>query len=149
MSVRFNVAELAGVVAKTLSSIDMRTASVLVDGKWQNVMTVIRLLCESTVEASANVEQIWGTHGPVHTDEFRIDSRVVAFTEWGALSAEFDEGRIRFAETEVELGRAVDVKVALGYVQTNYSAIWPQPVWPMLEASVNTISTSDASKNPQ
>jgi hypothetical protein len=73
----------------------------------------------------------------------------VAFTEWGALSAEFDEGRIGFAETEVELGRAVDVKVALGYVQTNYSAIWPQPVWPTLEASVNTISTSDASKNPQ
>ena len=32
MSVRFNVAELAGVVAKTLSSIDMGTASVLVDG---------------------------------------------------------------------------------------------------------------------
>ena len=75
MSVRFNVAELAGVVAKTLSSIDMRTASVLVDGKWQHVMTVIRFLCESTVEASANVEQTWGKHGPVHTDEFRIDSR--------------------------------------------------------------------------
>ena len=149
MSVRFNVAELAGVVAKTLSSIDVRSASVLVEGKWQNVMTVIRLLCESTVEASANVETIWGKHGPVHTAEFRIDYKVVAFTEWGALSTEFEEGRIRFTETEVELGRAVDVKTSLGYVQTNHSAIWPQPVWPTLEASVNTISTPDASKNPQ
>lgn len=57
MSVKFNVAELAGVVAKTLSSIGVRTASVLVDGKWQNVMTVIRLLCESTVDASADVDR--------------------------------------------------------------------------------------------
>jgi hypothetical protein len=98
MSVRFNVAELAGVVAKTLSSIDVRIASVLVEGKWQNVMTVIRLLCESTVEASANVEEMWGKHGPVHADEFRVDYEVVAFTEWAALSTEFDEARIRFAQ---------------------------------------------------
>ena len=103
----------AAVVAKTLSSIDVRTASVLVEGKWQNVMTVIRLLCDSTVEASANVKEIWGKHGPVHTDEFRIDYKVVAFTEWGALSTEFDEGRIRFTKTEVELGRAVGVKASL------------------------------------
>jgi len=83
MSVRFSVAELAGVVAKTLSGVDVRTAAVPVDGKWQNVMTVICLLCESTVEASANLKEIWRKHGPVHTDEFRIDSRVMAFTEWG------------------------------------------------------------------
>ena len=42
MSVRFNVAEVVGVVEKTLSSIDIRTASVLIDNKWQNVMS----LCE-------------------------------------------------------------------------------------------------------
>jgi hypothetical protein len=41
MNVRFNVAELVRVVAKTLSSIDVRTASVLIEGKWQNVMTVV------------------------------------------------------------------------------------------------------------
>jgi len=42
MSVRFNVAEVVGVVGKTLSSINIRTASVLFDDKWQNV----RSLCE-------------------------------------------------------------------------------------------------------
>ena len=38
MRARFNAAELAAVVAKTLSSIDVRTTSVLVEGRWQNVM---------------------------------------------------------------------------------------------------------------
>jgi hypothetical protein len=56
-------------------------------------MTVIRLLCDSTVEASANGKEIWGKHGPVHSDEFRIDYKLVAFYEWGALWTEFDEGR--------------------------------------------------------
>jgi hypothetical protein len=38
MRLRFNAAELAAVVAKTLSSIDVRTTSVLAEGRWQNVM---------------------------------------------------------------------------------------------------------------
>jgi len=38
MRARFNAAELAAVVAKTLSSIDVRTTSVLAEGRWQNVM---------------------------------------------------------------------------------------------------------------
>jgi hypothetical protein len=84
MRARFNAAELAAVVAKTLSSIDVRTTSVLVEGRWQNVMTVIRLLCDSTVEASANGEEIWGKHGPVHSDEFRIDNKRVAFYGMGS-----------------------------------------------------------------
>jgi hypothetical protein len=71
MNVRFNVAELVRVVAKTLSSIDVPTASVLIEGKWQNVMTVVRLSWDSAVAVSARVEEIWGKHGAVYTDEFR------------------------------------------------------------------------------
>jgi hypothetical protein len=59
--------------------------SVLIDNKWQNVMSVIRLSSDCTVTASARMEQIWGQHGAVHTDEFRIDYRVVPFSEWTAL----------------------------------------------------------------
>lgn len=149
MSVRFSVAELADVVAMTLSSIDVRTASVLLEGRWQNAMTVVRLSGESTVTTSANVEEVWGKHGPVNTPEFRIDYKVLAFTEWAALLTEFGEGRIRFAETEVTFGRTVDVGGTLGYVQTDHKSLWPESEWPVLEASVNTISVQDGSKNPQ
>jgi hypothetical protein len=149
MNVRLSVGELVSVAAKTLSSIDVRTTSVLIEGKWLNVMTVVRLSCESTVIASANVEEIWGKHGPVHTDEFRIDYKVLAFTEWALLLTEFSEGRIRFGETEVEFGRTVDVGASLGYVQSNHNVLWPESEWPTLETSVNTSSVPDASKNPQ
>jgi len=149
MNVRFNVAELVGVVAKTLSSIDVRTASVLIEGKWQNVMTVVRLSCDSAVTVSARVEEIWGKHGPVHTDEFRIDCKVLAFTEWAELLAEFNKGEVWFAETGVEFGRAVDVGGSLGYVQSNHNALWPESDWPTLETSVQISSVPDAAKNPQ
>jgi|ERR1022692_561838 hypothetical protein len=149
MSVRFNVAEVVGVVEKTLSSIDIRTASVLIDNKWQNVMSVVRLSSDCIVPASARVEDIWGKHGSVHTDEFRIDYKVLAFTEWTALLGEFSAGQVRFAETEVEFGRAVDVGGSLGYVQSKYHSLWPQPEWPMLEGPVYTVTVPDASKNPQ
>jgi hypothetical protein len=96
MNVRLNVAELVGVTAKTLSSIDVRTASVLIEGKWQNVMMVVRLSCDSAVTVSARVEEIWGKHGPVHTDEFRIDYTVLAFTEWAEVMTEFVGGQVRF-----------------------------------------------------
>ncbi|MBZ5686709.1 MAG: hypothetical protein LAP86_16895 [Acidobacteriia bacterium] len=134
---------------KTLSSIDIRTASILIDNKWQNVMSVIRLSSDCIVSASARVEDIWGKHGSVHTDEFRIDYKVLAFAEWAALLGEFSAGQLRFAETEVEFGRAVDVGGSLGYVQSKYHSLWPQPEWPMLEGSVYTITVPDASKNPQ
>jgi hypothetical protein len=133
MNVRFNVAELVGVVAETLSSIDVRTASVLIEGKWQNVMTVVRLSWDSAVTASARVEEIWGKHGAVNTDEFRIDYKVLAFTEWAGVLTEFSGGQLRFAEAEVELGRAVDVGGSLGYVQSNHNGLWPESEWPTLE----------------
>ena len=38
MRLRFNAGELAAVVVQTLSSIDVRTTSVLAEGRWQNVM---------------------------------------------------------------------------------------------------------------
>lgn len=47
MNVRLSVAELVGAAAKTLSSVDVRTASVLIESKWQNVMTVVRLSSDS------------------------------------------------------------------------------------------------------
>jgi hypothetical protein len=53
-----------------------------IEDKWQNVIMVVRLSGESATTASASVEEIWGKHEPVHTDEFRIDSKVLAFTEW-------------------------------------------------------------------
>jgi hypothetical protein len=96
MSARFNVAEVVGVVEKTLSSIDIRTASVRIDNKWQNVMSVVRLSSDCIVTASVRVENVWGKHGSVHTDEFRIDYKVLPFTEWTALSGEFSAGQVRF-----------------------------------------------------
>lgn len=149
MNVRYSVAELVGVVAKTLSSIDVRTASVLIDGKWQNVMTVVRLSRDSAVTVSARVEEIWGKHGPVHTNEFRIDYKVLPFSEWTAVLTEFGRGQLQFAETEVELLRAVDVGGSLGYVQSNHNALWAESEWPTLETSVYTNSAPDASNNPQ
>jgi hypothetical protein len=149
MNVRYSVAELVGVVAKTLSSIDARTASVLIEGKWQNVMTVVRLSYDSPVTVSARVEEIWGKHGPVHTDEFRIDYKVLAFTEWAELLAEFGGGQVRFAEAGVEFGRAVDIGASLGYTQSNHNVLWPESEWPALETTVYTSSVPDASKNPQ
>ncbi len=112
-------------------------------------MTVVRLSWDSAVAVSTRVEEIWGKHGTVHTDEFRIDYKVQAFTEWDALLTEFTGGRVRFAETEVEFGRGIDVGGSLGYVQRNHNGLWPEGEWPMLETSVNTISVPDASKNPQ
>jgi hypothetical protein len=47
MNVRLSVAELVSVAAKTLLSIDVRTASVLIESKRQNVMTVVRLSSDS------------------------------------------------------------------------------------------------------
>lgn len=52
MSGRFNVAEVVNVVGKTLSSTDVRAASVLIDSKWQNVMTVVRLSSDSPMSTS-------------------------------------------------------------------------------------------------
>jgi hypothetical protein len=126
MSVRFNVAEVVGVVERTLSSIDIRTASVLIENKWQNVMTVVRLSSDSAVTASVRVDGIRGKHGVVHADEFRIDYKVVAFAGWTALLAEFSQGQVRFPEMEVEFGRPIDVGGSLGYVQSKYYSLWPR-----------------------
>ena len=47
MGVRLSVEDVVGVVGKTLASIDVRTASVFIDSKWQNVMTVVRMVADS------------------------------------------------------------------------------------------------------
>jgi len=148
MGVRFNIAEVVSVVGETLSSIDIRTASVRIDDKWLNVMTVVRLSSDSPATASAGVEETWGKHGAVRTNEFRIDYRVLPFEEWDNLLGEFNQGKLGFSETEVEFGRTVDVAGSLGYIQSRFYSLWPPPEWPMLEISINTTSISDASKNP-
>jgi len=112
MSVRFNVAEVVRVLERTLSSTDIRTAFVLTENKWQNVMTVVRLSSDSAVAASVRVDEIWRKHGVVYTEEFRIEHKVVAFAEWTVLLAELSQGQVWFPEMEVEFGHPIDVGIA-------------------------------------
>ena len=96
MGVRLSVEDVVGVAAKTLASIDVRTASVFVDAKWLNVMTVVRLSPDSPAGVSNHVSDTFRRHGSIRTPEFRIDQKVMGFQEWDALLAEFRKGELEF-----------------------------------------------------
>jgi hypothetical protein len=149
MGVRLSVEDVAGVAAKTLASIDVRSASVFVDAKWLNVMTVVRLSPDSPAGVSNHVLDTFRRHGSIRTPEFRIDQKVMGFQEWDALLAEFRKGELEFPGGAVEFGGAIGVGGSVGYVQSKHYSLWPLPEWPVLEASVSTVSTADGSKNPQ
>ncbi len=149
MSTRISVDELLRVVEKTLCSIDIRTASVLISGVWRNVLTVVRTSSNSPEHVNASVAHIWREHGPIHTDELRIDYQVLPFSGWAHLASGLREGKLRFAESEVEYGHSIDLGVSLGYVQTNHNFLFPEVDWPTLEVSVQTVSMPDATNNPQ
>lgn len=149
MGVRLSVEDVVGVVAKTLASIDVRTASVFIDSKWQNVMTVVRLLPDSPNIVSDRVLDTFRKYGSIRGREFRIDQKVIGFQEWSVLLAEFTKGQLEFPEGIVEFGGPVGVGGSMGYVQNRHYSLWPLPEWPVLEASISTVSPTDASKTPQ
>lgn len=149
MSARISVDELVRVVEKTLHSIDIRTASVLIGDVWRNVLTIVRTSSNSPEEARASVERIWREHGSIHTDEFRIEHQTLPFSSWTHLTRALSDGKLRYGELEVEYGRSIDLGASLGYVQTHHNFLFPEMDWPTLETSVQTAAAPDAANNPQ
>jgi hypothetical protein len=149
MSTRISIEEVVPVVERTMCSIDIRAASVLIGGAWRNVLTVVRASSSSPEDVDASVKHIWQKHGPIRTDEFRIDYQVLPFGSWAHVAGGLKEGKVHFADSEVEYGRSVDLGTALGYVQTHHNFLVPEMDWPTLEVSVQTPSTPDAADNPQ
>ena len=149
MGVRLSVEDVVGVVGKMLASIDVRSASVFIDSKWQNVMTVVRLSPHSPAGVSNHVLDTFRKHGSIRTPDFRIDQKVIGFQEWNALLAEFTKGQLEFQDAVVEFGGPVGIRGSMGYVQSDHYSLWPLPEWPVLEASISTVAPTDGSKNPQ
>src|SRR5262249_21278634 len=125
------------------------SAAVFVDSKWQNVMTVVRLLPDSPSSTSERVLDTFRKHGSIRGQEFRIDHKVIGFQEWGVLLAEFTKGQLEFPDATVEFGGPVGIAHSMGYVQNKHYSLWPLPDWPVLEGSISTVSPTDGSKNPQ
>jgi hypothetical protein len=65
-----------------------------------------------------------------------------------ALLTEFNEGRIRFAEMEVEFGRTVDIGGSLGYVQSDHKSLWPESEHLCADIDVARIVLRDGAMRP-
>lgn len=145
---RFNVEEVLNVVGEALSSIDIRIVSVLIDDKWRNVVTAVRLSADTAEAVTNQLQKVIAHHELVHTPVFRIDSEVFPFTEWSSLMSALQQGKLPSSEVEIELDRPIKCSELVGNVQLAYSILRPLPQWPTLEASGNAISTPDPSRNP-
>jgi len=149
MSSRISIQNLVTVIGQTLSSIDVRTASVRIGEDWHNVMTIVRTSEMKPEQVKEDIEHLWGEHGPLNTDEFRIDYKVMHIDSWPDLATEFREGFLRFDNLRIGYGRSVDLCGSLGYIQLKHNFLLPETVWPTLEVSIQTAPVPDASRNPQ
>jgi len=151
VNARVSVGELLPSVEETLASIDVRTASVFIDGSWLNVLSVIRLSPAEYSDTKTTLSKVWNEHGAVKTEEFRIDCMAAAIEELAGIAAQLKEGKLRFPDSnfEVQFGRPVELDTAMGYIQTHHNVLWPESGWPTLEISLQPGSVSNAANNPQ
>lgn len=90
-------------------SIDLRVATGRIDEEWFNALTVIRFSNQERKTAKARFNEIDSRIGEIKTDNFRILNHVFDFEELYELSSQFQQGKLRFNDLEINYGRKIDL----------------------------------------
>lgn len=113
--------------------IDLRTATVWIDGKWLNVLTVIRFTFEDLEAIEEKYEKLKGKWGSMKEDDFQIALKALHASKWHDLQDSFSKGIFDMNEFNVELEKQVN----LGELKCNFYD-YPQYTrkideWPLFE----------------
>jgi hypothetical protein len=136
MSSRLTLAHLLADLGQTYHSIDVRSAVYRIEGKWYNLITIIRFSQCSDAECDENTAALWQQLREIHHERLKILRATFPYDDRQLLFDQFKSDTWKLDDINIQLGRSVDLLSDTGFIQQPGFGD-PACSWPHLEIQGN------------
>lgn len=136
MSSRLTLAHLLADLGQTYHSIDVRSAVYRIEGKWYNLITIIRFFECSDAECEEKTSALWQQLRGIHHEQLKLLRVTFPYGDRQLLFDQFKSATWKLDDINIQLGRSVDLLADTGYIQRPGFGD-PLCTWPHLEIQGN------------
>ena len=135
MNTQVSVLELLHAFPDAYWAIDIRTAAVLEESRWTNVLTILRLTSELPEPLTQRHEQLTRAHGSVDLDHFAIRLKALPISDWSTVTTQCAGGHLQVGNLDVHLSAKYEISNRPSYIRRQHSIVRPvgRP-WPSYES---------------
>lgn len=119
-------------------SIDIRTACITEEGRWRNILTVIRFAHETRQTTEEKQAGLATNLGKISTEKFKVVHETLDINEWTRLKDWFLQGEIKVGDLTVVLDDKKDLDALSGNLSCYSSYAVCKNEWNVLEAYSTT-----------